>query len=285
MHTYDAMSRRKFFTNLGKGTLAVAVIGLTTVACSSDGAEPVTPSTSVTPPTAEPDTSTVPSSTSSSTVPSTAGQPAPTSSSGAPPANADGPVTWERANLGFVSAYVLARAGEAVIIDTGVAGSEGAIGDSLGVLDLGWEDVSHVILTHRHNDHQGSLPAVLGLATEAAAYAGAADIPAIVSPREAIAVGDGDVVFGLNIIETPGHTPGHIAILDPVGGLLVAGDSMNGSNGGVIGANPQFSPDMPAANESVKKLAKLTFETLVFGHGEPIEVGASSLVVALAATL
>jgi glyoxylase-like metal-dependent hydrolase (beta-lactamase superfamily II) len=285
MHTHDAMSRRKFFMNLGKGTLAVAVIGLTTVACSSDGAEPATSSTSAAPPTAEPDSPSTLSSASSSTVPSTTGQPAPISSTVAPPDAADGPVTWERANLGFVSAYVLARAGEAVIIDTGVAGSEGSIGDSLGVLGLGWGDVSHVILTHRHNDHQGSLPAVLGLAGEAVAYAGAADVPAIVSPREVVAVGDGDAVFGLDIIETPGHTPGHIAILDPVGGLLVAGDSMNGSGSGVIGANPQFSPDMPSANESVKKLATRTFETVVFGHGEPIEAGASSLVVALAATL
>ena len=39
------------------------------------------------------------------------------------------------------------------------------------------------------------------------------------------------------------------------------------------------------ANESVKKLATLTYETLVFGHGDPIESGASDAVAALAATL
>ena len=72
------------------------------------------------------------------------------------------PVIWERVNLGFVSAYVLARGGEATIVDTGVANSEDEIAASLSALELGWDDVGHVVVTHLHNDHQGSLPAVLG---------------------------------------------------------------------------------------------------------------------------
>ncbi|MCB0063827.1 MAG: hypothetical protein KDE19_17010 [Caldilineaceae bacterium] len=39
------------------------------------------------------------------------------------------------------------------------------------------------------------------------------------------------------------------------------------------------------ANASVRKIADLTFETAVFGHGEPIEEGASAAVAELAATL
>ncbi len=281
MSTHNPMNRRTFFSHIGRGTIAVAAVGIVVAACSAEDPGSTASTPAPTPATDVPNAST----TTTSKTPAPTGQISTTSSEPPPSGDATGAVTWERANLGFVSAYVLARAGEAVIVDTGVSGSEGSIGDSLGVLGLGWDDVSHVILTHRHNDHQGSLPAVLGLATDAAVYAGTADVPAIVSPREVTAVGDGDLVFGLQIIDTPGHTPGHIAVLDPAGGLLVAGDSMNGSNGGVIGANPQFSPDMPAANESVKKLATFAFETVVFGHGEPIEVGASSLVAVLAASL
>ncbi len=278
MSTDTPMSRRNFFTNLGRGAATVAVVGIVATACSSESEGITTSAPAPTPTTGATDLVT----TTTTRAPQDA---APTSTEVPPPVDETAAVVWERANLGFVSAYVLARAGEAVIIDTGVAGSEGSIGDSLAAINLGWDDVSHVILTHRHNDHQGSLPAVIRLAANAVAYAGAADVPAIDSPRSVTPVGDGDSVFGLKIIDTPGHTPGHIAVLDPVGGLLVAGDSMNGSNGGVIGANPQFSPDMPAANASVKKLAQLTFGTVLFGHGEPIEAGASTLVVALAATL
>ena len=150
---------------------------------------------------------------------------------------------------------------------------------------LGWGAVGHVIVTHAHPDHQGSLSAVLEAASDATAYAGAADIPALASPRTPLAVGNGDMVFGLDIIETPGHTLGHIAVLDPVGGLLLAGDALNGSGGGVIGPNPQFSSDHTMALESVGVLAKLEFDTVLFGHGEPLVGGASAEVAALAANL
>jgi glyoxylase-like metal-dependent hydrolase (beta-lactamase superfamily II) len=92
-------------------------------------------------------------------------------------------------------------------------------------------------------------------------------------------------VFGLRIIDTPGHTPGHICVLDPVGGLLVAGDALIGSRGGVAGPNPQFTSDLATANESVKKLATFEFETALFGHGEPVGSGASTAVAGLAAGL
>jgi len=274
MRTTHGISRRAFMMDLGKGTFAVAVLGLTTMACSSDDPSPAATTAgggsgggSSTPPSSE-------------TTSAVTTSPVTTSPVG------DAAVSWERVNLGFVSAYVLARRGEATIVDTGVSGSEDAIAASLGALDLGWDDVSHVIVTHLHDDHQGSLPAVLNLAGDAAAYAGAADIPAISSPRPLNAVGDGDTVFGLQIIDTPGHTPGHIAVFDPAGGgLLLAGDALNGADGGVIGANPNFTSDMVAADESIGKLAALTFDTVVFGHGEPVETTASQQVAELAATL
>lgn len=273
------MTRRAFVMDLGKGTVAVAVFGLSALACSAEE-DVVAATTSSTVTTgAEPPDTTSPATTSPTTT-----SPATTNAPTTSPIGSDA-VVWERVNLGFVSAYVLARNGEATIVDTGVAGSEGAIAASLATLDLGWDDVSHLIITHLHGDHQGSLPAVLAAAGAATPYAGAADIAGIDSPREILPVGDGDTVFDLKIIETPGHTPGHISVFDQVGGLLVAGDSMSGGDGGVGGANPQFTDDMALANESIKKMAALTFETVLFGHGEPVVGGASQQVTELAASL
>jgi glyoxylase-like metal-dependent hydrolase (beta-lactamase superfamily II) len=202
---------------------------------------------------------------------------------GAPAASQRAAVTWYRANLGYVSAYVLARAGEAAVVDTGVENSEDAIGEALSAAGLGWDAVGHVILTHRHRDHAGSIDAVLGAAKDAAAYAGAADIPAITTTQPLVAVGDGETVFGLRIVATPGHTMGHIAVLDEVGGLLLAGDALRTVGGTLSGSNPAFTDDVAEATASVAKLGELRFETLLVGHGEPILTGASAQVAALAA--
>ncbi len=270
--THQGMSRRAFVIDLGKGSLAVALFGLTAVACSSDDPKSSTTTAAV--------TTTGATATTGATTTTGAATDPPTT---APPGLAT--TAWERVQLGSVSAYILARNGEAAIVDTGNPGSEDEIGASLGILGLGWGDVGHVIVTHLHNDHQGSLPAVLVLATGAEAYAGVADIPEINSPRQLSAVADGDSVCGRKIISTPGHTPGHISVLDEVGGLLVAGDALNGADGGVIGANPRFTADIVAADESIAKLATFTFDTVVFGHGEPVTGLASQQVAALSASL
>ncbi len=241
--THQGLGRRTLLVDLGRGTLAIAVFGLTALACGSDerGAD-------------------------EADLPQTG-------------------LTWERVNLGFVSAYILVRAGEAAIVDTGVSNSEDAIHASLEGMSLDWSDVSTVVITHLHPDHQGSLPAVMSLAGDATGYAGAGDIAGIESPRNLIPVGDGDKVFDVDIIETPGHTPGHISLLDKRSGLLLAGDAMIGRAGKVAGANPQFTADMEVAARSIKKLAQFQFDIVVFGHGEPVIGGASQQVAELASQL
>ena len=192
-------------------------------------------------------------------------------------------MTWQRADVGFVSAYVLARAGEAAIVDTGLPGSEGAIHQALTAAGLDWRNVGHVILTHKHGDHVGSIDAILAAAADATAYAGEADLPRITSPRVLTPVKDGDTIFGLRIVATPGHTLGHISVLDESGGILVAGDALGTDTGTVAGSKPSFTEDLDQAKASVVKLGKLTFETLLVGHGDPILEGASAQVAALPA--
>jgi len=275
------ISRRIFLADLGRGGVAAAV-GIGLIACGGD--EDEGPTAEVSESTATTGATTRAGSPSVTTTATATAGGAPATATGAPSSGgASGlvAVEWGRANLGFVSAYVLARGGEATIVDTGVEGSEGAIEQALGALGLGWGDVGHVILTHRHGDHAGSLPAVLAAAADATGYAGAADIGGINSPRALVALADGDRVFDLEIIGTPGHTAGHVSVLDRVGGILVAGDAINGADGGVIGPNAQFTPDMTVANASVAKLAGLPFETILFGHGEPVLSGGSAQVTAL----
>jgi len=195
-----------------------------------------------------------------------------------------GPAKALQVNLGFVNAYVLVRVKEVAVVDTGTPKNASKIEDVVRTAGLGWNAVHHVILTHYHPDHIGSVGEVLEAAAKATAYAGAADIPQIKSPRPLKAVGDNDEVFGLRVISTPGHTPGHICVFDPAGSLLILGDAMN-NIGKLMGPNPQYTADMAQAHQSVKKLAGLKFERAFFGHGEPIDKGASQAIAKLAGTL
>jgi glyoxylase-like metal-dependent hydrolase (beta-lactamase superfamily II) len=190
-----------------------------------------------------------------------------------------------RIDLGFVSAYALVRGSEAAVVDTGVAGSEADIEAALGSVDLGWDAVGHVILTHRHPDHVGSLSAVLTAAPQATAYIGRGDFDAVDAPRELTALAEGDTVFGLEVIDTPGHTRGHISLLDSLASVLVAGDALNGADGAVAGPDPQFSEDHELALATVGKIATFSFDTIYFGHGDPVMDNGSELVAGLATSL
>lgn len=267
MVTRHRLSRRSFLTEFAGGTTAVAIFGL--AACSD--------SSSTSPVTADGSSAASSSDGSASTE---------SSSTTAGGTNTDAAVlAWERVNLGFVSAYVLARGSDMAIVDTGVTGSEADILSAIETLGGQWGDVQHVILTHAHGDHTGSLEAILSNAPAAAGHAGTADLGNISAQQEINGLEDGDEVFGLQIIGTPGHTPGHISVYDETSGILLAGDAMNGEDGGITGANPRFTEDMDLASDSIKRLSSRTVDTVLFGHGEPVIEDAQAALAALAESL
>ena len=261
MHAFHPVDRRTFLADLGRGSFALAVLAVAGCGPGSD-ATPASPAASAVP----------------------SGSASPGSSGGGPPASSpDGGLTWERVDLGFVSAYLLVRGGEAALVDTGVGGSADAIEASLSSVGLDWSALGHAILTHRHDDHVGSLVEVMRRAPDAAAYCGQGDLEAILSERPVTAVGDGDDVFGLRVVETPGHTAGSISVLDPTAGVLVAGDAMGTAEGRPTLPGSRFTIDMEGAKASIVKLGALTFDALLVGHGDPIDAGASALVAELGA--
>lgn len=269
------LTRRVFLRRAGRAGLGIIVLSTGIVACATDGADEVAPASASDGP-------------SPGSEPATGAQGAASASAspGATDQPAEAAFDWRRVDLDVVSAYLMAKDDRAVVVDTGVEGSAPAIEEALVAVGLGWSAVDHVIFTHNHPDHVGSATAVLE-ATDAQAYAGEADILTIASPRPITPIGDGDAILGLQIIETPGHTPGHISVLDPAGGILVAGDAMVGraDGGGVAGPPAAYTADMDEAHESIRKLADFQFTTALFGHGEPVEQDADRLVSEFAAGL
>ncbi len=248
------VGRRWLLVQTGRGAVGIAVLGV--AACSDSGR-----STTTEPPPAD------------DTEPSESGTPA-----------AAGEMAWSRVNLDFVSAYVLVRGNEAAVVDTGVGGSTDAIGDVLDQAGPGWSGVRHVVLTHKHPDHAGSISDVLTEASSATGYIGQADLAEVDVEGGLKVLGDGDEVFGLQIVATPGHTPGHLAVFDEDTGVLVAGDALN-NNEGLAGSSPEFTEDMAAADASVLKLARLAPRTILVGHGDPITDGAAAALDELASSL
>jgi glyoxylase-like metal-dependent hydrolase (beta-lactamase superfamily II) len=152
-------------------------------------------------------------------------------------------------------------------------------------------------LTHAHADHQGSSHAVceaLGLpfwVSEGDAHAAeTGDLTAtmqrnritalsarIAGPGHPVArrLHEGDEVGGFTVVETPGHSPGHISYWREADRALIVGDTIFGLHPltGIPGLHAP--PDMlcvdPAQNrESARKLAALEPALAVFGHGPPM---------------
>ncbi len=270
-------------TDLGAAGLGVVLLGScggssgggsSSAGVATDPGSTEPPTTG--PPWTEPPTTELSSTQPLATDPSASG---PTSTAAGTPA-----LRWQHVGIDFVSAFVLLRGTEAAIVDTGTPGSGPRLFDGLSALGADWSNVRHVVLTHRHGDHVGGLGDVLSEATAATVYAGDGDIAAIESPRPLVAVGDGDEVLGLGVIDTPGHTPGSISLFDAGTGLLVAGDAITGDGAGsLLGPNPEFTPDMDTALASVAKLATLDARVAAFGHvGPPVDTDVMARLAAIA---
>jgi glyoxylase-like metal-dependent hydrolase (beta-lactamase superfamily II) len=199
-----------------------------------------------------------------------------------------------------VHVYYLVDDDGVTVIDTGGKGSAPGIVEGLAELGNAPTDVRRIILTHGHQDHAGSA-ARLAAATGAPVLVHEGDAGpvrtggeyATLQPRtllgrvillrrpprsvEAVPdvqqVGDREEVAGMRVIHTPGHSPGHVALLWPRhGGVLIAGDTV--FNVPYLAAAPLYQ-DLDALRSSVRKLAQLEFEVACFGHGKPIKGGAS----------
>lgn len=262
-------SRRRLLVNAGLGTASMAIFA----ACGSTADNASSTTTSSTPATpTEPNAGAGESTAAPEVEEPEAAQAGTTEAEQAAPAEPEaapsGELQLQHVNLGFVSAYVLVRGSEVAIVDTGVAGSGPAINDAITMMGLMPSDVRHIVLTHNHADHSGGLGDLEGAMTNATVHAGPGDVDSIRTSLALNEVADGDEVFGMGIVGTPGHTTGSISVFDTDTGLLVAGDAINGDgSGGLLGANPSFTEDMDAANASVARMAALSPMIAAFGHG------------------
>jgi glyoxylase-like metal-dependent hydrolase (beta-lactamase superfamily II) len=154
-------------------------------------------------------------------------------------------------------------------------------------------------LTHAHPDHQGSSHAVcteLGIPFLVPEKdVAAAEDPEQIKARQpdaflpklmqALFAGpghkvdqvlhDGDEVAGFRVIDTPGHSAGHVSYWRESDRVLIAGDVINTMHPflmtrGVREPFEVFTPDPAENRRSIKKIAALEPALVLVGHGPPL---------------
>ncbi len=195
-----------------------------------------------------------------------------------------------------------------VLVDSGMTSDAAAVLNGLAMLDRTPADVHTILLTHWHNDHaagaarmkalsnarvhyhererpyleretaRGGFPGWLsshvpergplvlfrGLLSAATSKAVSADV----------LVNDNDLVLGrFRVVETSGHTPGHLAYFHEPSGVLFAGDAL-----AVIGGELRFMArpvtlDLEEARASMAALVALPVRYVCPGHRAPLTEG------------
>jgi len=189
---------------------------------------------------------------------------------------------------------------ELTLIDTGLPGSSAQIIDFIHSLGRSVEEISLIIITHNHPDHKGGL-AELKQLTPAKVAIHKADIsdienqPSHTGARRRlpliplssalhsvfsvkfsdvdIQLGGGEVfkpLGGLEVIHTPGHTPGSISLFSPQNKLLIVGDALRKRRKALQLPPKMASTDLTQAMDSVRRMARLDFDILCLGHGLPL---------------
>jgi len=146
------------------------------------------------------------------------------------------------------------QTGSTAVIDPAVADP---VLDVLAVQD--WT-LTHILCTHHHSDHVGGV-SELKAATGATVVGASHDRARI--PELDMAVEDGDTVMvGLlrgQVLDTPGHTLGHICYWFHGESVLFCGDTMFS-----MGCGRLFEGTAQQMWESLSRLSALPAETLVY---------------------
>ena len=216
---------------------------------------------------------------------------------------------------GYSRSFIIDGDEGVTLIDTGLPKNDGAIVEVLSSIGRSVEEVRRIAITHAHFDHFGNA-AVFKRKSGARVFAPKRDAAAIrgeektphppvldrlpflkpvlgllpgADPVEVdtlIAEGEQNGLPGdLKVIDTPGHTPGHVSfLLERAGGVLFVGDAAVATKSGEV-KRGWMNRATPLFDASLRHIAEFDFDIAVFAHSSPIESSASDAFRSLAGKL
>ncbi len=196
-----------------------------------------------------------------------------------------------------VNCYLYEEENGLSLIDTGMPASYKGIVELVEEIN---KPLTNIILTHAHGDHVGSLDQLKQRFPNAIVSISERDSRLLrgdlslddEEPKLQIKGGfdkklktvpdrllkEGDRIGSLEVVHTPGHTPGSISLYNPENRLIIVGDAMQTK--GKVAISGQLVPLFPfptfgtwskeVAVESVKKIYELEPSLLAVGHGKVI---------------
>lgn len=208
------------------------------------------------------------------------------------------------APVDFVNIFALVDDdGQVSLIDSGTKGATKRTLAGLTFMGKGPADVTRIVLTHAHADHAGGTAEMARLSGAPVAiheidapFAREGNAP----PRDpatrmgrllnrsgkrangfpAVVIGeefaDGHVLpiaGGLRVVHTPGHTPGHVALLHESTGVLITGDSIWNVRR-LRWSVKAFCTDIRLNEKTADVLGELDYRIAAFTHGQHVTDGA-----------
>jgi glyoxylase-like metal-dependent hydrolase (beta-lactamase superfamily II) len=196
-------------------------------------------------------------------------------------------------NLGYlpVSTTVLIRGEKNIVVDPGNyhTGFYGHLGIGLKKFGLTFDDIDAIVVTHCHHDHMSSsfkfskskIFIGAGELDFAASVYGQAGVDFQLGGNKNIEEiplnGIVEIMDGVQVISTPGHTPGHVSVLVDTGveSILISGDAVMTQREFEYGEHSIWysGKQLEEVKESRKKLQLVKPSIVMPGHDRAFRPG------------